>query len=132
MTALEIIAETVARGFRVELTHAGDGLVLWPDDPPTDLVDLVRSAKPQIIAVLRAERGRINHWIANQIIAWSDSCLNCRKPIVPGQPWISVSSGEVTARFHEPCHSEWLAKQETSARRALGLQPNPALTETSR
>jgi hypothetical protein len=123
MTAAEIIAEAVARGFRVELNSTGDGLILWPDDPPTDLVDLVRSAKPQIVAALKAERGRINHWIANQIIDWPPtSCLNCRKPIVSGQAWIPVSSGEVTARFHELCHGEWLIKQEVAARKALGLK----------
>jgi hypothetical protein len=122
MTAAEILAQASARGFRVSLNHASDGLILWPDDPPPDLVDLLRSAKPQIVAALKAERGRINHWIAHQIIDWPPtSCLNCRKPIVPGQRWVAVASGEFTARFHQVCHGEWLAQQETLARRALGL-----------
>jgi hypothetical protein len=122
MTAAEVVAGAVARGFWVELNPARDGLIVWPDDPPADLVELLRCAKPQIIAVLKAERGRINRWIANQIIDWPPtSCLNCRKPIVPGQRWTAVASGEAVARFHEPCHGEWLAKQEIAARRALGL-----------
>jgi hypothetical protein len=123
MMAAEILAEAAARGFRVGLNRTGDGLILWPgDDPPADLVDLIRRAKPEIVAVLHAERGRINRWIANQLIDWPPiSCLNCRKPIVPGQLWTAVSNGEAVARFHEPCHPEWLAQQETLARKALGL-----------
>jgi hypothetical protein len=122
MTAAEIIAVATARGFQISLNPTGDRLILWPDDPPTDLVELLKCAKPQIIAALKAERGRINHWIANQIIDWPPtSCLNCRKPIVPGQRWVAVASGEFTARFHQPCHSEWLAQQEDLARKALGL-----------
>ena len=123
MTPAEILAVAAARGFRVGLNRTGDGLSLWAgDDPPADLVDLIRGAKPQIVTVLQAQRGRINRWIANQLIDWPPtSCLNCRKPIVPGQLWVPVSNGEFTARFHEPCHAEWLIKQELAARRAMGL-----------
>jgi hypothetical protein len=31
---------------------------------------------------------------------------------------------EATARFHQPCHAEWLAQQEGAARRAMGLDRN--------
>ena len=68
------------------------------------------------------QRGLINRWIANRIIDWSPShCLHCRLPIIVGQKWTVVSNGEVTARFHEPCHGEWLTEQERLARRSLGL-----------
>jgi hypothetical protein len=107
MTAAEIVAEALARGFWVELNPARDGLIIWPDDPPPDLVNLLKRAKPQIVEALRRERARINHWIANQIIN--------------GPRWIAVASGEASAHFHEPCHAEWLAKQETAARKAMGL-----------
>ena len=125
MTPAAILAETAAQGFRVGLNRTGDGLILWPgDDPPADLVNLIRGAKPQIIAVLHAERRRINRWVANQLINWPPtSCLHCRRPIVPGQLWSDVSNGEVTARFHKDCHGAWLAQQEIAARRALGLDP---------
>jgi hypothetical protein len=122
MTAAEILAQAAAMGFQVTLNPTRDALIVWPDDPPPDLVDLLRSAKPQIVAAFKAERGRINHWIAHQIIDWPPtSCLNCRKPIIPGQRWTAVSSGEATARFHEVCHSEWLGQQEIAARKAMGL-----------
>jgi hypothetical protein len=123
MTPAEILAEAAARGFRVSLNSTGDGLILWPgDDPPADLVNLIRGAKPGIVAHLQTERRRINHWIANQIIDWPPtSCLHCRKAIIPGQQWIDVASGEALARFHKDCHGEWLEQQEVAARRALGL-----------
>ena len=123
MTPAEIIAEAASRGFQVSLNHAGDGLISYGrTSPPPDLVDLIRSAKPQIVAVFQAERGRINHWIADRLIDWPpESCLHCRKPIIVGQLWTVVSNGEVTARFHEPCHAEWLGQQEDAARLALGL-----------
>ena len=123
MTALEILAAAAARGFLVSLNSTGDGLILWPgDDPPSDLVALLKAAKPQIVAALQAERGRINRWIADRLIDWPpESCLHCRKPIIVGQPWTIVGNGDCTARFHEPCHAEWLEVQEAAARRALGL-----------
>jgi hypothetical protein len=123
MTPAEILAVAAARGFRVGLTRTGEGLILWPgDDPPLDLVNLIKGAKPQIVALLQAERGRINRWIACRLIDWPPtSCLHCRKPIIVGQLWTVVSNGEVTARFHQDCHSEWLEQQEVAARRALGL-----------
>jgi hypothetical protein len=55
------------------------------------------------------------------LVDWPDSWWRCRKPIVPGQIWIPVSNGEVTARFHQPCHDEWRTQQEVAARRAMGL-----------
>lgn len=124
MTAAEILAQAVARGFKVGLNPTGDGLVLWPgDDPPADLVNLIKGAKPQIVAVLKAERGRINHWIANQIIDWPPTCcLHCRRPIIVGQIWAVASNGEARARFHRDCHAAWLAQQEVLARGALGLE----------
>jgi hypothetical protein len=65
---------------------------------------------------------RINRWIAARLIDWpSTSCLHCRKPITVGQTWAVISNGEVTARFHQDCHTEWLAQQEAAARRAMGL-----------
>jgi hypothetical protein len=123
MTAAEILAKAQARGVEVGLTPVGDGLRIWSDgDPPADLVELLKCAKPQIVAALKAERGRINHWIANQVIDWPPtSCLNCRKPIIASQRWVEVASGEAVARFHQDCHGDWRAQQEVAARRALGL-----------
>ena len=125
MTPAEILAAAAARGFLGSLNSTGDGLILWPgDDPPTDLVDLIRGAKPQIVAVLQAERGRINHWIADRLIDWPPtSCLHCRKPIIVGQLWTVVSNGEVTARFHQDCHGEWLAAAGSRRPSGAGARP---------
>jgi hypothetical protein len=67
-------------------------------------------------------QARVAKWIRDRLIDWpSTSCLYCRKPIIVGQLWAVVSNGEVTARFHQNCHSEWLEQQEVAARRVLGL-----------
>jgi hypothetical protein len=123
MTPADIVEKARRCGVTVTLTDAGTGLSLWADgDPPADLVELIKAAKPDIVAHLQAERGRINHWIADQLIDWPPShCLHCRKPIIVGQAWTVISNGEVSARFHQGCHDEWLEQQEVAARRAMGL-----------
>jgi hypothetical protein len=83
-----------------------------------------RRAKPQASSAPAsppADRARIDKWIRDRLIEWRDSCLRCRKPIVPGQKWIPVSNGEVTTHFHRECHDSWLAEQEALARQTLGL-----------
>jgi hypothetical protein len=53
MTPAEILAQAAQRSVEVGLNPAGDGLRLWADgDPPTDLVELLKSAKPELIAHL--------------------------------------------------------------------------------
>jgi hypothetical protein len=121
MTAAEVLAEAATRGFLVNLNSTGDGLILRPgDNPPADVVSLIRDAKTQIVAHLQTERRCINHWIADKLIDWPPShCLHCRKPIIVGQLWTTVSNGAVSARFHQECHGDWLGEQEVAARRAL-------------
>jgi hypothetical protein len=121
VTAAEVLALAKAHG--VTILPDGDDLDVVADrEPDPELLDAIAGCKAAILAKLRAERGRINHWIADQLIDWpSTSCLHCRKPIVPGHLWTVVSNGEVAARFHQDCHSEWLAQQEVAACRALGL-----------
>ena len=72
-------------------------------------------------ASAQLDQARIDKWIRDQLVDWRDSCWRCRKPIVVGQRWTAVTNGEAVARFHEPCHGEWLAQQEARARQALGL-----------
>jgi hypothetical protein len=50
----EILAQAARRGVEVGLNPAGDGLRLWSDgDPPTDLVELLKGAKPELVAHLQ-------------------------------------------------------------------------------
>ena len=123
MRADEVLALAKAHG--VMIRPDGDDLDIIADHKPDpDLLAAIASFKPQIVAARRAERGRINRLIAGLIMNYpADRCLHCRKPIVAGQPWIPVSNGEATARFHKPCHAEWLGQQELTARRVLGLDP---------
>jgi hypothetical protein len=71
----------------------------------------------------RLDQARVDKWIRDRLIDWRNGCLHCRRPIIVGQAWTTVSNGEVTARFHQDCHGAWLAQQEAFARRALGFAP---------
>jgi hypothetical protein len=123
MSPADIVEKARRHGVSLTLDATGTGLSLWADgDPPEEVVELLKAHKPDIVAHLRAERRRINHWIADQLIDWPPShCLHCRKPIVVGQTWTAVANGLVEARFHKDCHGDWLAQQEVAARRAIGL-----------
>jgi hypothetical protein len=55
MKPAEILAQAAQRGVEVELNPTGDGLRLRSDgDPPTDLVELLKGIKPELVAHLRA------------------------------------------------------------------------------
>jgi hypothetical protein len=80
MSPADIIEKARRHGVGMALNAAGTGLLLSTDaEPPGEIVELVRSAKPDIVALLQAERGRINQWIADNLIDWPPShCLRCR------------------------------------------------------
>ena len=61
----------------------------------------------------RREQALIDKWIRDRLVDWRDSCWRCRRPIVPGQLWTAVSNGEAVARFHQPCHAEWLVRSKS-------------------
>jgi hypothetical protein len=68
------------------------------------------------------DRARIDRWIRDRVVAdWRDSCWRCRRPIIPGQPWVNVAGDGVVARFHAACAVAWRTEQETAALKALGL-----------
>jgi hypothetical protein len=122
MTPSDIIEKARQAGLTLTLDALGTGLELSANtEPPDSVVELVKAHKPDIVAHLQAERRRINFWVANQIISWPpDSCLHCRKRIIE-HPWVELAAGNDVARFHQACHSAWLAAQEAAARRALGI-----------
>jgi hypothetical protein len=123
MSPVDIVEQARCCGVRLTLNAVGTGLSLSADsEPPGEIVALVKAHKPDLVAHLQAERGRMNHWTAARLIDWPPShCLGCRKPIIVGQTWTAVANGEAAARFHQSCHGEWLEQQEFAARRALGL-----------
>jgi hypothetical protein len=122
MRPADIVERARRCGVTLTLSADGTGLSLSADsEPPQEIVDLVRAHKPEIVAHIQAERRRINRWIADCLIEWQDSCLHCRKPVLPGQPWTVVSNGDVSARFHKNCESAWRAGQEALACKTLGL-----------
>jgi hypothetical protein len=64
MRPAELLAEAQSRGVEVRLTPAGDRLTIaWSEgDPPADLVDLIKVAKPQIVAELRRNTPTARKW----------------------------------------------------------------------
>jgi hypothetical protein len=89
---------------------------------PSVLIEHAAAPEPEPAAV-RYERERIDAWIRNRLIPYAlASCLLCRKPIIAGQDWQEVSSGEARARFHRSCHAEWRREREGTARQALGIE----------
>jgi hypothetical protein len=118
----DIVAKARQAGVTMTLDNAGTGLSPSAgSDPPEETVEFVKAAKSDLVAFFQAERGRIKHWIADQFIPWPpDFCLACRKRTL-AWPWVEVSNGGATARFHQDCHPEWPARQEVAARKALGL-----------
>ena len=78
-----------------------------------------------------ADRSRIARWVASRIVTWaSDNCFHCRRQIVFGAKWTELVGGDNDrARFHAECLPAWRLQQEAAARRALGMKPEPALTE---
>jgi hypothetical protein len=74
-------------------------------------------------AQTRVDQARIAKWIRDRLMASSPGlCWHCRRPFVFGQKFIDLRGAETTVRFHVTCHTEWLARQEAAARRALGLE----------
>ena len=98
--------------------------MLWPgDDPPADLVNLISSARPQIISVLQAERGRINRWIVSQLIDWPPELL-------PALPQADHHRTDVDRHLERrgcgalssALSRRVVARQEVAARKALGMK----------
>lgn len=124
MTPDEILRQARAESLCLSLAIEGNDLLVdWDGEPPSEsLLDALRRAKPEIIARLQRERGRINRWIADRLVDGQlETCSQCRQRIVAGQAFADVSNGEARARFHKDCHREWLAGMEAKARAALGL-----------
>jgi hypothetical protein len=80
---------------------------------------------------VQVERAQIARWVTSRIVTWaSNNCFHCRRPIVFGAKWTELVGGDNDrARFHAECLPAWRLQQEAAARRALGLKPEPALTE---
>lgn len=113
-------AEKLPPSRRWKHRRASKPIASRPTPTPMPIVIAV-PATPQLSPY---DQARVARWIRDRLIDWPRGrCFHCRGPIVVGQLWIAASSDEGTTSFHQPCHAEWLAQQEASARRALGLDP---------
>jgi hypothetical protein len=125
VTPAEALAAAKKHGVEVRLTPLGDGVeVSSKANLPLEIRDLLKNMKAELIAHLQTERGRINHWIAHQIIDWDPNfCRHCKQRIF-GQrriDWIEITNGEATMRIHVACEPQWRLEMETAARKAVGI-----------
>ena len=110
MTPAEIFAQAKSRGVEVGLNPAGDGLRVWSDDdPPDDLVELLRSVKAELVAHLRA---------CQALAATVDAA---RPPDVSDGAWQTALRGlrafSPMATATKPCVSAGRATSFTPSRR---------------
>ena len=108
-------------GVGVRLNATGDGLALEAEAaPPSDLVEVLRDAKAEIVAALR--RQAVVQSINDRFLASPPGICDagCGTPGLPLAPLIPVFVGEDKAWFHERCYRQWLERQCEEAARALG------------
>jgi hypothetical protein len=139
MSASEALSEARAHGLSVHLNANGDGLLLESDgDPPDDLVELLRAAKPELIAYLREQHhaaddvpsansadqqrrlivARINNSFVSSPL---DVCKHCGNGPKPDDPFVQMFVGDDSGAVHHGCWEAWQKADEAKARLALGL-----------
>ena len=99
-------------GVGVRLKATGDGLALEAEAaPPSDLIEVLREAKAEIVAALR--RQAVVQWVNERFVSsLPDVCAaGCGKPGLPLAPLIPVFVGEDQAWFHERCYRQWLERR---------------------
>jgi hypothetical protein len=120
-TADKAIKLAERHGVVIRLNATGDGLALEAEAaPPSDLVEVLREAKAEIVAALR--RQAVVQWVNDRFApSPPDVCAaGCGRPGLPLAPLIPVFVGEDQAWFHEPCYKQWLEKRYGEA--ALSLE----------
>ena len=108
-------------GVDIRLNATGDGLALEAEAaPPSDLIEVLREAKAEIVAALR--RQAVVQWVSDRFVSSPpDICAaGCGKPGLPLAPLIPVFVGEDKAWFHERCYRQWFERRCEEAARALG------------
>jgi hypothetical protein len=107
-------------GVGVRLNASGDGLALEAETaPPSDLIAVLREAKPEIVAALR--RQAVVQSVNDQFVSSPpDVCAAaCGRPGLPHAPLIPVFVGEDKAWFHERCYRQWFERRCLEAAQAL-------------
>jgi hypothetical protein len=107
-------------GVGVRLNATGDGVALEAEAaPPSDLIEVLRQAKAEIVAALR--RQAVVQWVNDRFgSSPPDICAaGCGTPGLPLAPLIPVLVGEDKAWFHEWCYKQWFERRCEEAAREL-------------
>ncbi len=128
----------LARSYTVEvhLNTAGDGLELEVEaDPPQALVNILASAKRDIVAALRQReidrrRPLITAWINDHFRSTPPGvCRHCGEGAREGDVFVRLYCGDDSGDVHASCQKAWQKTEETRARVALGFGPLPELSD---
>jgi hypothetical protein len=124
----------LARRHGVEVRLDGNDLALEADaPPPPGLLAILGRGKWDIVGVLRGreaeERRRIVAWVNDNFSASTPGiCAHCSGGPRPDDQFVALFVGADRADVHSSCHSAWRAEREAEARKALGLEAQPAVT----
>jgi hypothetical protein len=122
MSAFDVVR--VARAAGATLSVDGGSLVIEADNrPPQEVFDDLRAHKAEILELLREERRAVVMWINDHFKSSAPGrCALCGDDSRVGDPFVAIFVGRDRADVHASCHPAWVAKQETEARVALGIE----------
>lgn len=117
-------------GVEVRLNAAQDGLRLeFDDDPPQALVNVLRRAKWDIVALLREHeidrrRPLIARWINDHFVSTPlNMCRHCGEGAREGDIFVRLYCGDDSGDVHTSCQPARREAEEARARAAMGLDP---------
>jgi hypothetical protein len=133
----------MARSAGVTVLVEGYDLVLeHDDDPPANLVAMLRRFKPELLSALRMrqadQRSLIAQWINDHFISSPPGvCAHCGGGEQADDKFVLLFVGNDRGDVHASCHAAWLAEREAEASAALGFKahslmghPEPSSSRT--
>jgi hypothetical protein len=125
-TVIALDAIRIARAAGATLNLDGPSLVIEAENqPPPQVLDLLRAHKPEILELLRAERQAIIRYVNDHFQSSPlDRCAYCGGDESPVDPFVVLFCGADRAGVHAGCHQSWIAVRESEARDVLGLEPS--------
>jgi hypothetical protein len=123
MSAAQALMAARAAGIRLGID--GVSIVLEADHPPpSQVLGTLRAHKPEIIDALRAERRAVVRHIADHFQSSPlGRCVYCGGDRSPAESFVAIFCGTDRAELHPGCHPAWVARRESEARAALGIDP---------
>ena len=119
----------IAKSAGVTVLVEGCNLVLeHDDDPPANLVAMLRRFKPELVNALLMrqadQRSLITQWINDHFASSpANVCAHCGGGPRADDPFVLLFVGNDRGEVHGSCHAAWIAERESEARRALRIDP---------